>query len=151
MQTHQRSYGATLRGIPLSWSKGVHGHWFGVSVLPVLYQPHAVPIPRKAHYCVIEETLATSMNTAFMHPHTHTHTHTRIYTHTHVYTYMHIQFVNCSSWESFLQPKVYCVGDSRGFQHLWPCMETVQSFHTTHLKHIKSVLITELDMTNENI
>lgn len=71
----------------------------------------------------------------------HSHIHSLAYTrsqHTHIHSlHLHLQFVNCSNAKSFLDAKVYCVGDRNGFSDLFPSPTMAVLYPNRHLKHVK--------------
>ena len=53
----------------------------------------------------------------------------------------HTQFVDCTSCDSFLNPRVYCIADNRGFKHLYPSTEMASAYTNRHLRHIRSLQV----------
>ena len=47
------------------------------------------------------------------------------------------QFMNCTSQDSFQQPRVHCVGDDAGFQYLYPSHELAVQYAGRHLPHVR--------------
>ena len=48
------------------------------------------------------------------------------------------QLINCTSKESFLEPRVHCVGDCNGFQSIHPSSDQAAWYQGRHLPHIRS-------------